>query len=167
MGAFVVDTNVAVVANGNAPQADVECRLACTKKLRKLQEGDKVRVCLDSDDRILSEYRKHLSPSGQPGVGDMFMQWIHKNQSNPGVCERVKITSHTKREFKEFPNDTRLANFDRDDRKFVAVALASKHKPFILNAVDRDWSDFQKPLSDCGVKVVELCPQCIKRRRKI
>ncbi|MBN1554366.1 MAG: hypothetical protein JXA11_06450 [Phycisphaerae bacterium] len=159
MDAFVVDTNVAVVANGKATQADVECQLTCTKILLTLRE---TRVSLDSGDRILAEYRNNLSMSGQPGVGDMFMRWIHQNQYNPKVCERVRISPHTKREFEEFPNDPRLNNFDLSDRKFVAVALASKYRPYILNAVDPDWSEFKEPLSDHKVKVKELCPQCIR-----
>lgn len=166
MRAFVVDTNVAVAANGKAiPQADIKCQLECVKQLEEINRG-KVRVCIDSGDYILAEYRKHLSPSGEPGVGDAFMQWIDSNQTNSEKCERVLISEHSKRGFKEFPDDPRLEKFDLDDRKFVSVALESKHNPFILNAVDRDWSDFQEPLSDYGVKVMELCPQCIKRRRK-
>ena len=159
MDSFVVDTNVAVVANGNALQADVKCQLTCTRTLVKLRE---MRVCLDSGDLILAEYRKKLSLSGQPGVGDMFMKWIHQNQYNPNVCERVEISPHTKRKYKEFPDDPRLNKFHPDDRKFVAVVLASKHKPYILNAVDSDWSEFREPLFDHKVKVKELCPQCVK-----
>lgn len=164
MDAFVVDTNVAIVANGNVPQADVECRLACTKTLVKLRE---MRVCLDSGDRILAEYRNNLSMSGQPGVGDMFMRWIHQNQYNRDICERVQISTHAKRKYKEFPDDPRLTRFDPSDRKFVAVALASKYKPNILNAVESDWSEYHEPLSENKVKVMELCFRCIRKRRKV
>lgn len=165
MRAYVVDTNVAVVANGNSPQADVKCRLVCTEKLRTFRENENIRVCIDAGDLILAEYRSQLSMSGQPGVGDMFMKWIHNNQCNPSVCERVGIIAHAERGFEEFPMDPRLASFDRGDRKFVAVALASTYKPDIVNAVDSDWLEYREPLTQNKVKVIELCLNCIKKCR--
>lgn len=161
MTAFVVDTNVAVVANdgGSTPQADRRCVLACTEELLRLR---KARVCLDSGDRILAEYRQNLSLSGQPGVGDWFMMWLHQNQHNRSVCERVDITEHDERGFVEFPDDPELEKFDRSDRKFVAVALRSRLGATILNAVDSDWSHHRDALLAHGVAVKELCPDCLR-----
>lgn len=163
MRAYVVDTNVAVVANGKSPQADIQCRLACVEALENVYNS---RVCLDSGDRILAEYRNNLSMSGQPGVGDRFLLWVHQNQYNSNVCERVILSKHSVRGFNEFPDNPELAKFDPSDRKFVSVALASQYQPFILNAVDYHWLKFQKPLYSCGVRVKELCPQCIKMCKK-
>jgi len=159
MTAFVVDTNVAVVANKSCPEADKRCVLACTEELLKLR---KARVCLDSGDLILAEYRQNMSLSGQPGVGDRFMMWVHQNQHNRSVCERVDIAEHDERGFVEFPDDPELEKFDRSDRKFVAVALGSRLNPTILNAVDSDWSQHGVALLAHGVLVEELCPNCLK-----
>ncbi len=158
MKAYVVDTNVAVAANGKAPRADKRCELSCTKKLASLS---KARVCVDVGGLIIGEYRKHLSPKGQPGLGDLFMKWLLYNQYTPSVCERVAITPHSARGFMEFPSDQCLASFHHDDRKFVAVALASQYSPTILNAVDSDWSNHQSALNAHGVRVEELCPDCL------
>jgi hypothetical protein len=161
MTAFVVDTNVAIVANNKeAPQADIQCVLACIRKLKSLLQK---RVCLDSGDHILAEYRNNLSLSGQPGVGDEFMRWLHDNQYNDLVCERVDIRENSERGYEEFPDNAELKGFDRSDRKFVAVALTSQHNPTILNAVDPDWIQHQVSLRTCGVMVEELCPGCLKK----
>lgn len=62
-------------------------------------------------------------------------------------------------DFEEFPGDEELADFDRQDRKFVAVALTSVNDPTILNAVDSDWWDHLEALNNNGVKVEFLCPE--------
>ena len=156
MAAFVVDLNVAIVANGNkSPQADAVCQLACIHSLIKVRQN---LICLDDGDHILCEYRRHLSPSGQPGVGDEFMYWLCENQYTVDTCERVPIHEHQERGFDEFPDDLALQAFDPSDRKYVAVALASKNHPTILNAVDSDWQDFDEALKKHGVVVEVLCP---------
>lgn len=159
MDAFVVDVNVAIVANGKASNADSQCELDCIQKLVHIQKN---LVVIDDDDLILKEYRRNLAMSGQPGVGDEFMYWLFQNQCKSSKCERVRITDDSDRVFEEFPTDPRLADFDRSDRKYVAVALASKHRPVIVNAVDSDWLHHEAPLKDCGVHIDQLCPHCLK-----
>ena len=69
---MVIDTNVAVVANGEADQAGPRCRLNCIAKLSEIR--DECRVLLDNSNLIFEEYRNILSFSGQPGLGDAFLQ---------------------------------------------------------------------------------------------
>ena len=164
MGAFVVDVNVGVVANGAHERAEAACRLAC---MRALKEAMGEVVCLDDGGRILVEYRKHLSLSGQPGAGDEFMYWVHQNQRVKEVCERVGITRRPDddRDFEEFPRDPDLAGFDRDDRKYAAVALASSRVPEVLNASDTDWWIFHDALARHGVRVRFVCPELMEGDR--
>ena len=164
MSAFVVDANVAVVANRASQQADDACMLACIQALQKVRKNV---IAIDDGDHVLSEYRGQLSMSGQPGAGNEFMYWLHQNQCNESICERVAITPDPEWGFKEFPHDNRLGRvtdplFDPDDRKYVAVALASRQSPTILNAVDSDWSEHRDALSANGVVVKELCPKCLR-----
>jgi hypothetical protein len=159
----VVDTNVPLVANGKAEQADLACEVACIRKLRKIQSEH--RTLLDDKQLIIEEYRKRLSYSGQPGVGDMFFKWLHDNQANPQHCRIVPVTCHADLGFAEFPDDPRLVAFDKDDRKFVAVALASGTGPQVLNAVDKDWWDHRQALAENGVDVVFLCPDLMEKKR--
>jgi len=61
-------------------------------------------VALDDGRQILSEYQKYLSPSGEPGLGDAFMQWVWDNQAVTTRCETVRITALAD-SFAEFPTD--------------------------------------------------------------
>jgi len=162
MSAFVVDTNVPVVANGRSEQADPDCVLACIGKLEEITSGGV--VVLDDGMRILDEYMNNLSMSGQPGAGDGFMKWVWQNQAVTERCERVRIQPRREddHDFEEFPRDPALAGFDRDDRKFVAVALASSGDPVVLNAVDPGWWTHRDALHKHGVRLTFLCPQCIQ-----
>lgn len=155
----MVDTNVPVTANGRAPQASDACRLACIRELKDIRE--RRRVLLDAHGLILDEYRRHLSFAGEPGVGDAFFKWLWDNQANTSSCERVAITRRTgdATNFNEFPQDSALSGFDRNDRKFVAVVVASGSPGLVINAVDRDWADFEAALRIHGVHVRHLCPE--------
>jgi len=157
LSSVVIDTNVLAVANRRAPQANAACVLACVERLLAIQrEG---RVSIDDGFRILYEYGGHASRSGQPGVGDAFFKWVHLNQGNPDRCDRVLI--HPRgvdgNDFHEFPDDPALKSFDPSDRKFVAVAVASGHRPPVLNAVDSDWWVAREALSR-HVAIEFICP---------
>ncbi|MBI4755361.1 MAG: hypothetical protein HY778_08090 [Betaproteobacteria bacterium] len=157
----VVDTNVAIVANGRHEPASEHCINACIDALLAAQAGV---VLVDDGYQIFDEYRRYLSHSGQPGVGDAFFRWLWKNQANSVSCRQVTITPCDPggRVFEEFPDDPALASFDRSDRKFVAVALASGEDPWILNATDSDWWDFSDALTKHGVRTQILCPELME-----
>ncbi len=73
---YVVDTNVAIAANGENTHADIGCQYACVVFLQSLaKHGSRDAVAIDSLELILREYQLHLSYSGQPGVGDMFFKF--------------------------------------------------------------------------------------------
>lgn len=157
--AVVVDTNVPVVANGKTSHAGYDCIGACIAALAKTR--NRRRVIVDDQGLILDEYRRHLRPSGQPGPGDAFFKWLWDNQGNPRFCVRAKITPMAggDGEFEEFPADPAFAGFDRDDRKFVAAAIASGEGPPILNASDTDWWLYREVLAAHDVRVEFLCPE--------
>ena len=80
------------------------------------------------------------------------------------AVRQVTITPHEQRGFEEFPDDPELARFDRDDRKFVAVALASGTSPPIVNASDRDWWEHREALQVHGIEILFLCPELMPQR---
>lgn len=157
MKAVVVDTNVLVVANDAAPGVSEDCAFASIIALEEARSG---LVVLDDAGRIFDEYRRKVNPRGGPGVGDSFFKWLWDNQADPSQCELVSLRQRgiDEDDFKEFPDDPALAGFDRSDRKFVAVARASRNNPDVLNAVDTDWWTFREPLMRHGVRVKFLCP---------
>ncbi len=159
----VVDTNVIVVANGRSEQASSDCVETCGEKLEKIMSGE-VKLVLDNRWIILREYMQNLRSNGAD-VGDRFLGWILVNKDNH--CDLVPITpvKGLENEFEEFPDDPALADFDPDDRKFIAVACAHPEKPPILQAVDSQWWDFRDVLREKGVTVEFICEDDIQRLR--
>lgn len=160
---IIIDTNVALVANAEADVSE-ECVLACIKELKETMENGS--IALDDQWRIIREYMHKLSSSGQPGVGDAFLKWVLTNQANPDRCKLVTITPKDDDEldFIEFPKHKGLENFDRSDRKFVAVSAAHPEHPPILQAVDSKWWGWKEALSECGIEVIFLCPDDIAEK---
>ncbi len=158
----VVDTNVPIAANGGSEQASPDCVLACVQHIEQItREG---MLVLDDRWYIIREYMHRLHSSGQPGVGDAFLRWVLINQANPARCDLVKITpvdvnNPNGTDFAEFPNDPALGKFDRDDRKFVAVAIAHPEHPPILEAVDFKWWNFKDVLYTHSVMIEFLCKE--------
>lgn len=160
MIAVVVDTNVAVTANGRSlpDGVSLSCVATCARRLRSIQQ-DGI-VVFDDGWRILREYKTNLREAGQPGVGDAWLKWLLTNLANPKRCQLVAITPiDTPQVFAEFPADPILEHFDKGDRKFVAVSRSHPGHPAILNATDSDWKAHQDALTRHGVTVDFLCPE--------
>ena len=149
----VVDTNVAVAANGRGTHADKQCRLACVRRLRELVKQDVVAV--DDTGLVLEEYKNHLHHSGMPGVGDLFFKHVFNNHYQDQHVRRVPVTrsEDDDRGFEELPRNT----LDPSDRKFLAVAVATR--AVVLNATDSDWGKQAALMDELGVEVTQLCPQ--------
>lgn len=154
----VVDTNVAVVAN-RKEDTSTGCVRACVNEILAIT-GDEKRVAIDLEGLIIREYMNNLSLAGQPGVGDAFMKWLHRNQAVVERCEKVAITRPGAGEgvdFPSFPEDKMLAGLDPSDRKFIAVSRAHPEAPPILEATDAKWWGWREALQRNGVMVHFLC----------
>lgn len=157
----IVDTNVAVTANGRSAQASLPCVRACVQRLLTLRENGK--IVLDTSWHVLREYKDNLSETGQPGVGDAFLLWVLQNWANPLLSELYSLDydPQDRENFVVFPRDPELAQFDPSDRKFVALAIVSDAP--ILNAVDSDWHNSDHILRRFGVYVDFICPEYFHR----
>ena len=153
MSVFVVDTNVAIAANGRDTHADEQCQLACIEKIEGLVEHGIVAV--DDAGLILEEYRRHLYYSGRPGVGDVFFKHVFNSQYGCDRVQRIRVTPSDDdgRGFEELPEN----EFDPSDRKFLAVAVTAG--AVVLNAMDSDWGEHGALMGELGVEVEQLCPQ--------
>ena len=147
MSAFVVDTNVAVAANRRDTHADERCQLACIDRLEHVARQGVVAV--DRSGLIIGEYAGRLSRSGQPGTGDAFFKHILNHQWQDSRVRRVPVTASDddRKGFEELPENS----FDRSDRVFLAVAVASD--AIVLNATDSDWDEHAGLMDDLGVEV--------------
>lgn len=154
MIAYVIDTNVAMAANGRSTHADEKCQLRCIEMLEDVCAQQV--VVLDDGGLIFAEYSGRLNFSGMPGAGDKFFKYVVDRMYGGGDRFRlVSITScnDQRRGFEELPEN----GLDRSDRKFLATALVGSAT--ILNATDSDWGE-QEELTEClGVTVRQLCPQ--------
>ena len=152
--AIVVDTNVAIVANGREGEtnADTDCQLSCVEMLRTVVAEEV--VAIDNRHLILREYMNRLHFSGRPGVGDAFFKHVWDHQWQDGRVQRVVVTpcDDDRRDFEELPEN----DFDRSDRKFLAVAVVAR--ALVLNATDSDWCEQQALMDVLGVEVRQLCP---------
>ena len=153
MTAFVVDTNVVIVANGRRTDADLQCQLACIDRLNDLVAGQS--VAIDDQGCIVKEYADHANWEGGPGVGDKFFKYVVDNQYMDNRVHRVSITpsKNEDRGFDELPPNS----FDRSDRKFLAVAVVEK--AIVLNATDSDWRIHADLMARLAVEVQQLCPE--------
>jgi hypothetical protein len=170
MKARIVDENVAIVANDVAritskqspmtPQADIKCRQASVRILRKIvSRGIAV---IDDDGEMIMGYKKHLSHRGQPGTGDAFFKHLVESSYNVRRVRKVHLPKTASGEFQHFPADPDLRTFDHDDRIYVALAKASVVEALIVNSVDSDYRDHAVALKRNNVNVEELCPNCLK-----
>ncbi len=147
---FVVDTNVAVVADGSSDHADECCESACVTALSEVVRHGVVIV--DETGCILGEYRRQLRRS--QGMGGKFLKHVHDRQWEGRRVRQVPITpAGDDRGFEELPPN----EFDRDDRKFLATAVSAKAE--VLNATDSDWAEHRALTDELGVVVRQLCPQ--------
>ncbi|RLE19093.1 MAG: hypothetical protein DRJ14_01685 [Acidobacteria bacterium] len=162
----ILDTNVPKTANRaldstSIPQGFRPCVLACIEAVEHVVK--KGGLVLDSNDEIFTEYRNNLSLSGQPGVGDLFMKWVHDTHWRLPESDRVKITANGA-SYDEFPEHMGLRNFDNSDRKFVAVANAHPAKPPILQATDSKWWGWKTALQEVKITVHFICRDFIKAK---
>lgn len=170
MDAVIVDTNVIVIANDTDDKRK-DCRDRCQERIQQIIDQHE-KVVIDDKRRILGEYQNNTRPNTRKGIGDVLVKRLLQNLSNPAVCTMVTITPLTGNgtDFEEFPADNALINFDSDDRKFIAVALAHKRDtgqtPPILLAIDRGWLQFIDELANHGVSVDLICEADMQRPRQ-
>ncbi len=157
MSYVVVDTNVPIVANGRPDPLNrgrapsVACRLAAIDFLEDTLATR--RVLLDIAGEIQAEYHRHLSPRGQPGVGDRFYQQML--MSAPARVERLELPRDTAGAYEHFPDDPALYSFDPSDRKFAAMARRANAP--VANATDTDWLYHNAALTTNGITVQFVC----------
>ena len=152
----VVDTNVAIAANGWDTHASLACQYECTVFLEELiSAGKRTHIVLDEQGLIFTEYSGYLSYKGQPGVGDMFFKYLHDHMYLDKKIMRVSITPITveNRSFNELPTNS----VDKSDRKFLAAAIVAGAR--IVNALDTDWHEQIVFVTGLGVNVQQLCPE--------
>lgn len=124
---FVIDTNVAIAANGRNTHACDQCQLDCIEFLEKLTKaGSRSKIYLDDLDLLLNEYKPHFNFRGQPGIGDAFFKFLNDHKYSGKKVSLVPITQNNNpdRGFDELPENL----IDPSDRKILAIAVVASAK---------------------------------------
>lgn len=153
---IVVETNVAIAANGRNTHASLACQYACVEFLEKLTDvKSRDAILLDDGELILEEYKRHLNYRGQPGVGDVFFKYLHNHMYSGNRIKLILVTPNNieTQGFDELPENS----LDKSDRKFLAVALVGKG--ILFNAMDTDWQEQAAFIRNLGGTVEQLCPE--------
>lgn len=161
MQAWVVDTNVLLVADLQHQDVSPDCVTACVLRLQGIKQNGL--VALDDGFRILGEYQHKMDPNRGKGMGRAFLKWVLQNR---GRCLFIPLQEDEERGFSNFPADEDLRHFDPADRKFVAVATACPDRPPILQAADSKWLNWADALQRHGVEVKFLCLADLQRFRE-
>lgn len=147
----MVDTNVLITANGPIG-GNPEC---AANAARYVQDITSNHVLLEDNlGETLAEYKRHLSGSGQPGVGDAFFKWYMNNRWTKERIEQVDFDL-TRTLSSYVP--AALQAFDNDDHKWIAIFLEGGAQE-IANCSDSDWARCKDALSSAGILVNEICP---------
>ncbi len=156
----VIDTNVLLVAEGESDYS-WDCRIHCAQLLLEMRQ--KNRIVLDEGREILTEYGNKLrQKKGQPGMGYQFWKWLVNTGQSYAHCDFVPLTTDPEKGYEQFPDHEGLHEFDRSDRKFVAVAVSHSGKPDIVQAGDSKWWGWQRALNECGVMLFFPCEEELK-----
>ena len=149
----VVDTNVAVVANGRDTTASNTCQLKAIEFLEALVNRD--RSVVDLGGKIFDEYRKRLRAEGQPGVGDQFFRYLLDNQGNVKAVRVIDESDARANALKHAFEQGGLSAFDPSDRPFAICSAVGKAR--VATATDSDWLIHSVGLQACGVRIDFVC----------
>jgi hypothetical protein len=155
---FVVDTNVWIMVDRPIASvqtaAELDCIQACRQWLSEFMSSDD-KLVLDISHQMLQEYRTNIAPNGRA------RQWLNQLEKQPRDLRLVEVKiEFDENGYAKIPPEVEVK--DKNDRKFVAVALARSPIPPIINATDSDWSQEKERLGAADIVVTELCPDQIQ-----
>jgi hypothetical protein len=152
---LVIDTNVFAIVEGLHPDASENCIATCLAFLRLIE--DDYPLVVDQNDAIFLEYLGTLQNAGTSGIAVKLVQTLYRTRyGNPG-CHRVAITpvAVPPGEYEEVP--TALRDFDPDDQKFIAVAVAADGGAPIAVGLDGEWLERRADFAAAGIDIQFAC----------
>jgi hypothetical protein len=158
----VVDTNVAVIANGGAHvSASPACQINCIEILERCVASGQ--VFIDDLEEILTLYDARLRPQGEPGVGDRFYRHLLNNLGNARRVTRVTLAHQRANRLHAAFLAGSLAQFDPDDRVYALCGAVSRAP--VKTATDSDWLDHEAGLVACGVQIHFVCGKAAAQKK--
>lgn len=129
----------------------------CIEFLKAVMNDNK-KIVMDLGQLIYKEYRDAYEEvkNGDRNVGSIFCRWFFQYYQRISNEDYVELTPNADREFEEFPDDTRLANFDRKDRKYIAVANKHTAHPPVIEGADVKWLGYRDVLEQYCIRLIFL-----------
>lgn len=162
---YVIDTNVWVLSSraiGTLTLEEIRCYKKALQWLKTFSESAN-RLCVDTDHRILVEYRNPKN-IGRNTLAEQILNGLQR-QPAPRIIYVAIQWAEGADPVAVVPEI--LNALDRSDRKFAAVALAVEPHPPIINATDTDWAKAKDHLAAVGLTVEECCPDYIQAHLRI
>jgi hypothetical protein len=149
---YVVDTNVWAMVDKDIASLtadEIACFGQCKNWLRAFVAGDD-KLVVDTQFLVFSEYRNNIGQNGLARV------WLNQLETKPRNRKLVELEIELNEEgFAVVPPHCEI--HDKQDRKWVALALKDEPPYPIVNAVDTDWEQEKELLNAANIYVQELC----------
>lgn len=150
---LVIDTNVLMIADRRGSDITQLCVDSAIECVASLSDGNV--ICLDEDDAILDEYAANIKEIRPYSLVAKLLIDLRQQRYSASNIHRAPLPKNHAGEYKDCPQSLIDANFDRSDRKFVALAKVTQAT--VCNAVDTDWFDHADLLCREGIQVNNLC----------
>lgn len=151
---IIMDTNVA--AKAATPQEECKpeewnMQEQCIEFIREFTKNIDSQLVLDFDYEIIKEYRNRI-PDNTP-IGKIFWRWFNSYIGKIPFENMAKLEKDADGNYIMFPLEKRTEEFDKSDRKFVALARTHNEHPPIIEAADGKWLGFKDVFSEYGVHI--------------
>ena len=152
----MIDTNVWCMPDGEHTTEDaIACAETCRVWLNHLYHGEQ-QIVVDDGYVILGEYRDNLRKGR---FAWRLLNELEKAQKYRFTFVSIQVDRNG---IAVLPLAGGLEGIHKNDRKFVAVALARDPHPPIVNATDNDWRQHAPAFAALGIYIEELCPDFLK-----
>lgn len=164
----IIDTNVIYKAGTPISKLDgddLDCADKCSCFLEKFVNDHTNTLVLDKGRRIFKEYISAYDKISRecPSVATVFLRTVFGHKPKFGVDNSTEITPDGD-SFCEYPSDARLTDFDRSDKKFIALANAHASHPQIVEGADSKWWGIKNVLAEYGISVYFVDEVYIRRK---
>lgn len=160
---YILDTNVLIIASGDANHATLDCQIDCISLVQAfnlLNEAGDLRLILDPGGLALEEYKANIR---QGSFADEFLfNLLRKMYADEGFVS-VSLAQNADEIVEAIP--PQIIGFDPKDAKWLALACAysAEHDGLpavIAQAADTRWCAFRDDFDAHGICVTFLCALC-------
>ncbi len=140
----IIDSNVLAIANELHANANIECVTNTIEFLKNVKENlessEDFKIVLDDSYIVLGEYKSHDSIFTNKRIGSAFLKWLFTNLARTNIIMH-NMPQDIEDDLELFPDC--FANFDRNDRKYLFLALQHNQQNSTIHyGIDRGYQRF-------------------------